>query len=351
MKKLIVLFLLSCFFVLCGEEYRFLVLGDIHYLKREYYPKLPKSEEVQRKRQAKYNMWDNGKSDALLAESARVAELNNVLFVLQLGDLCEGSAPNRKVMEQMLSDAFSKVKSYYPTTPITMVKGNHDSSFRKNKGKNNVPWKVAILPRMSKELGEEVKSVNYYRIVNQDLYIYYDGQTAAEEGVAYVKKVLEENRNARHVFFFCHLPIIPIAATKMAWRANGAKELIELLSARNAIVLTAHTHRQNYVSMTTPQGTITQLGVISIGAQWNPKKSITLQIDNVNDFLNNPRRTEFGKIPLSEIVAEMKGYKFNEFSIYSSGSGFVVVRVGDKKVEADYYTNLSGKPILTKTLR
>ena len=348
MKKFIVLFL-ALFIIVSffAEDYQFLALGDIHYLAEDYYKKLPDIKEAQKKRQAKYNMWKNGKSEALLAQSAKVAN-GKMTFVVQLGDLSEGGTYRQDLQEKMLANGFAKVKKYFPATSLTAVKGNHDNY--KKAAPPTLPWKNIILPLMSKELGEDVTSVNYARMIGKDLYIYYDGQTAEQEGITFVKKVLEEHKDARYIFFFTHLPLIPISATQMAWRANGSKKLISLLSERNAIVLTAHVHVQSYASMNTEQGKLTQFSVSSIGYNWGSNKAVKLRYTNVDDFLNNPHKVEFGKITLAEIMEEMKAYTFNEFSIYNIGSGFAIIKVGDDGVEINFYSNLSSEPTITKTL-
>ena len=124
-----------------------------------------------------------------------------------------------------------------------------------------------------------------------------------------------------------------------------------MLAKRNAIVLTAHTHRHSFMSVKTPDGTISQMVVCSMGIQWNSKTAPSVKYDKFETLkkicLNNKRVSKKSRAVLNE----MENYTINDFKMYSGHSSFVIVNVDDKAVTADIYTNDSGKARSTITLR
>ena len=349
-KSLSVFIFVLAAVTLTAAEYTFTALGDIHFDGKEYHNVPAATRSRKKERERNLSMWANGSSDKVLSAAAKATK-KDAAFVVQLGDFTQGDADTKELQEKMFTDGFAKVKSYFPDLKLLAVKGNHDVRVLNIKGNCNEPADKAFLPLIAKELGREKISGNYFLKHGRDLFIFYDSFAKDKKGVAFVKKTLEANKDARYVFFFTHLPLLPCCEVNPGWLLHGRSKILPMLAKRNAIVLTAHTHRHSFMSVKTPDGTISQMVVCSMGIQWNPKTAPSVKYDKFETLkkicLNNKRVSKKSRA----VLDEMGNYTVNDFKMYSGHSSFVIVNVDDKGVTADIYTNDSGKARSTVTLR
>ena len=87
------------------------------------------------------------------------------------------------------------------------------------------PYQNSMLPLTAKEIGVlKLADGNYVYRHGPDVFIAADGFVGAKKLVAFVKKALAENADARHVFFLTHLPVLPVAGGNPLWRLPAADE-------------------------------------------------------------------------------------------------------------------------------
>ncbi|MBO7152937.1 MAG: metallophosphoesterase [Lentisphaeria bacterium] len=350
MKRFFTAVLTLCCLVLFASEYNFIALGDIHYDNAKYHKAKSLTSGKQSERKRNNDMWANGKSDAVLTAAAAQAKSSKSVFVVQLGDFTQGDCDTAELQEQMFSDAFTKVKSFFPEHKLLAVKGNHDVHVRGVKGYCNTPSEKVFMPLIAKELGRENFSGSYTVRQGKDLFIFFDNFYKAKVGIDFVKKALNDNKDARYVFFLTHIPVLPCSLSVPEWLVQGDRIIADMLTKRNAIILTAHTHYPSFMSVSDKNGTLSQLVVCSMGSQWAPQKSPYIKMKTFEDFkkasLNhkktNPKRAGFFK--------KFETYTVNQFNFFSWHSGFVVIKVDDNGVFADVHTGNSGKPWTTITL-
>lgn len=342
--------LIFCAAVFAAEEYNFIVLGDIHFDGEAYHSSAAKKSGKKKEFNRNVSMWTSGKSEQVLAAAGKAVDGKNI-FTVQVGDFTQGDCKTEELQEKMFKDGFAAVKKHFPNSKLIAVKGNHDVRVAGKKGNSNEPAAKAFLPLIAKELGRESIGGNYTVRQGKDLFIFFDGFVGAKAAAEFVKKALAENKDARYVFFITHLPVLPCTSRNPGWLIPGRNKILPMLAARNAIIFTAHTHRKSYMSVTTPQGTLSQMVVCSMGAQWNPDKAPGVANDKFEVMAKKALAEK--KISKSSVAVlkQMESFTVNEFKMFSGHSGFAVVKVDDKAVVADIHTNNSGKPWTTITLR
>ena len=358
MKKFISMLLLTVFALFAyAADYRVLVLGDLHYDAPEYH-QVPNVKTTFRLRSDYIKMWKE-KTPALLSAAAKQLG-SDVPFIIQCGDFTQGDGVGGANQEKMFTDAFAKVKSFFPKHKLLPVKGNHDIrtfavDLKNNKllkrQNTNVHTDKAFTPFAAKELGAPVK--DHYTVVhNNDLYIFYDGFRNAKSSINFVKKTLAANAKARNVFFITHLPIIPCSKGDPGWLLPGYKELAKLLLSRNAVIFTAHTHQPSVIKINDGKNTLTQLVTSSIGYAWHLGQAPQHTVKNVEEFTGKLTSKAAKRKRGITAAAFLKSLKVESFEMFDrNANGFTIVKVSDDGVTAEFYNNDSGKPALVKKLK
>ena len=96
-----------------AAEYQVLALGDIHYDNAQYHPSNEGNKWQMNERSRYLKMW-RGASPELLTSAA--AMLNDSFpFVIQLGDFVQGDSDTGELQQQLVQEAFSKVKGFKNT--------------------------------------------------------------------------------------------------------------------------------------------------------------------------------------------------------------------------------------------
>lgn len=349
MKTPFTLLLMLCAALAFAAEYNFIALGDIHFDGKDYHLTIPKQEYRKKERARNFAIWNSGKAEKVL-HAAGSAAGEKTAFVVQAGDFTQGDCDNISLQEQMFKDAFAVVKKHFPNHKLLPVKGNHDVRVNGIRGNCGEPADNTLFPLIAKELGRKSIDSNYTVRQGKDLFMFFDGFSGAKKAEAFVRKALEDAPDARYVFFITHLPVLPCSIGMAGWLIPAKDKIIPLLASRNAIVITAHTHWPSFISATTPDGTINQVVISSMGSQWDPDTKPYVKIDKLEVYLKEARSRK--NVPKSNINAlnMIERFTVNDFQMFSGHSGFAVIKVKDSGITAELYTGNSGKPWLIKNL-
>lgn len=324
------------------ENYFMTVLGDLHFDGKEYHITEPQWPGSKRERERNLAQWQ-GKSQLVL-DAANKASSKDTPFIIQLGDITQGDCDNVELQSAAFKDVFGVLKKYFPGRKIFSLTGNHD-----NRGMADAPDAVdeAFVPLLKNELGADVEmdGSNYAVLYGRDLYIFYD--YSKRSSAAFVKKMLTENPDTRHVFFLTHLPMFPCSNGNPGWLVGGFDELIPLLAERGAVVLCAHTHYFGHQIYKCEKGILPQLSVVSMGYQWTPGAKITEDITSFDQWKSKIRKRYYEESDYKDSikrVAKFKNSDFIKFIRYKYiPSGFVNLEVTQDKVVAHIHTDNSGK--------
>ena len=329
------------------EAYRAMFLGDIHYDAREYHPDYKVKSSFKRN----LTMWE-GASQQLLKAARDAAARENVAFVVQLGDITQGDADTPELQEKMFRTAVSILKQNFPDRQLLVIKGNHD--VRNGQGKtDNGPAARALLPLVAAELqAPKLADGNYSFRRGRDLYIAVDGFIGNKKPAAFVKKVLDDNPDARYVFLLTHLPVLPACAKYPVWLLPGFEEIAVMLETRKALVIAAHTHRPSVTTRATSLGMLPQIVVSSMGCDWNPEQIVPNDLTDWEKYAAAAQKARLvgrnTRVPKEfPRIAALGSYTHRrDFT----NSGFMVLDVNDEGVTARVFTNMSGTPSATLRL-
>ena len=337
---------------LSGEDakpdcYQVTVLGDVHFDGAEFHTGDPVSAARARERKRNLKMWA-GKSKQLLETAAKQTAKTSA-FAVQLGDISQGDCETQELHAAMLRAAFSAVKTPFADTPLLVVKGNHDVRGAK-KQNDPVPAAQALLPAVAKELGVTgLADGNYTYRKGKDLFIAVDGFVPAKKIAAFVRKALADHADARYVILMTHLPVLPVSAGNPFWLLPGWQEIAAMLETRRAVVLAAHTHVFSVTERKSGKGRLVQLVTTSMGSAWTPGHALQVA------YTREQWRTAAGKKGEKDpkLAAKLAALdKSGAFSgtVYKGKSGFTVLDIDDRRIEARVFTDASGEPALTVTL-
>ena len=350
MKKyfcaILIIFLL--FFVHSEEKnsYKVMILGDIHYDSAEFHHKEAESKALKKERIRNFEMW-KGPSFKLLESAGKRAKDESCAFAIQMGDIAQGDADTPELLGKMLEKAFGTVKNFFPDIPLLAVKGNHDiRCYQKTVQR---PADHVLMPLVAKEIGVAAKS-SWTWCRGKDLYIGIDGFQPEKRCVAFVKKALQDHPDTRYVFLVTHLPVIPASIYSPFWNLPGNFEIAALLEKRKTVILAGHTHSFSIVTRKSRNGKLVQLVSTSLGRDWlsGKKKQPSLDWNSVRDAAQKTVRGKKAEIMKRKIeMLDSNG----EYSarIYTRISGYVVLNITDKRVEAEIYTG-EEKPSLKELL-
>lgn len=374
MKKFLILLtaVIAALFAV-AQEYRVLVLGDIHFENKKYhvYPGVTYATKYSK---AYEDMWKKATPE-LLTTSAKLLD-KDVPFIVQLGDFCQGYLALKEERAKMLADAINAVKSFYPDRKIFFAKGNHDvkvhgpkmikgedgkliPKMTKNKkgkevvqtaqGQDNKTFNEVALPLMGIEPGKKTGS-NFAFRQGEDLYIFYDGMIGVKHSLKFLQNTLKKYPKNRYVFFITHLPLFPCTTGVTSWLLASRDKVAELLFQHNTIILTAHTHLPSVLKISNGKNSITQMVASSIGYAWNLGKPVELRwkdFDSMDKYLAAKGKAVKHKKALDFI----KSFNIESFEAMNNANGFVYLKISDQGVDAEIYTDKSGKPAAVKKLK
>ena len=377
MKKFFVfLFTLFAAILFAGTaEYRILTLGDIHFEDVKYHG-FPGVKYRTRYSSAYTDMWKKAMPE-IFTTSAKLLD-KDVPFIIQLGDFTQGYLAQKEQRAKMLVDSFNTVKSYYPNHKLLFAKGNHDvkifgPKMTKDKdgkmvpvivkdkngkekvatydGWDNPTYAKTFSPVIAKELGQKVDGGNYAFRHGEDLFIFYDGLCKNTISMKFLKNTLKQYPKNRYVFFITHLPVFACSPGVPGWLVPRSKEIAGLLFNHNTIVLAAHTHVPSIVKVSNGKGSITQLVASSIGYAWNTGKPFGYRDQNFDSFFKKLPAKTVNSTRSKGSLDYLKSLKIEGYELFTNATGFVILKVRNDGVDAEFYTDPSGKAAAVKKLK
>jgi hypothetical protein len=344
--------------MLGAAEYNAIVLGDIHFDALSYHC-TPDNKLQIRLNKVYSNMWKE-QAPAMLSCAAELLNPQTA-FVIQAGDFTNGYGITPELQEKMLSDAFIKVKSFFPKHRLLPIKGNHDVAYylagiengktvytRFNSG---APAAKAFLPRIANELGRESITGNYSVTFNNDLYIFYDSTIKDDSGLKFLRNTLKENPQVRYVFFITHHPVLPCSTGVPGWLVPKYNKIIPMLFERNAIIISAHTHQPSLVKVSDGKNTLTQLTVSSIAYRWNNGKKAGIKAADFAEYLKLIAPEKLQDKKNAKAIKDLQALQIDLFEMYANATGITVLKVGSNQLSVEIYSDVSGKPTLVKQLK
>ena len=350
-----------------GESYSVALLGDAHFdsTDTKYYHSeyLSSTTEARYKAHLKEHvrnaeMWRERMPSLLRASAACVRD--DTAFILQMGDLVQGDCNNPATHRRMLMDAFNVIKGAYGgKLPFVSVVGNHDI-------RGDVPtdgtreafdaWQQQAAAR---ELRQSVAGTTFSFRHGPDVFIVVDFNEPRPD-LDLVKRLFAESNGARYTFLVSHGPAIPNGASR--WfllgerkRNKERRELLRLMAARNAIVLSGHTHLLEYYDCVLPEGRVTQFVANSVWAK--PDAALDIRDEGVAAYgarvkaAKGKKKEEISerKAELPQLVEEYR--PFLRDYLLARGAGHYRLEVGPSRVAVVFYEGAATSPARTFALR
>ena len=328
------------------DNYRITFLGDIHYDGPEYHI-TPLSERAAK---IHFTQW-KGTSQQVLAAAAEQS-IETAPFIVQLGDMIQGDCDNAECQGAAFRDAFALVKKRFPGKKLLSVLGNH--GYRGKQDTSQSPDRY-LVPLLKNELGKDalIDGTNYAVKYGKDLYIFYD--LRKENSGRFVKDVIENTSDVRHIFFISHLPMFPCSIGNPGWVVPQFKELIPLLAKHKAIVVCAHIHSFSHIVYKSANGALPQITVTSMGREWLKGDINKIRYNSFDEWKKNIKPHFFTLPRYKWSIENLSYFKNEDFLRYQIGflepSGFVQLEVQDGKVTANIYIDNSGKPAKSVVLK
>jgi len=332
-----------------ARAFSFMFLGDIHFDKLSYHdPEYLKTKYPHDIGQIQnYSRITRENLSSLMEASKARAKETDSRFFLQIGDFVEGLCGSKELAEQQTQDLIAYVDQQQFGLPFLAIKGNHDIT---GTGAKEV-YKDVVLPWQSKELKMAVNSANNVYVHNKARFILFDCFTEAES-LAWFRGVIRDHKPDEVLFFCTHIPVVPYDA-RSNWmiyvhpeQAKQREELLNLLGAHKAIVLSGHLHKTSVVVRNTPSGNFVQVGLGSVVPGLDaPIKNHLTGLDAYNADLVKlepsftPSSFEVRRAILEAEKPFIRFYEYADFCGYSS------VAVGNhNEVEITYFANADRTP-------
>jgi hypothetical protein len=332
-----------------ARGFNFVFLGDIHfdklgfhdpqYLKTKYPHDIGQIENYSRI--TKENL------SSLMQVSKAHAEKTDSKFLLQIGDFVEGLCGSKELAAQQTTELIKYVEEQKFERPFLAIKGNHDIT---GTGAKDV-YKEIVLPWQSAQLAMPVTSANNVYVHNKARFILFDCFTEAES-LVWLREVIKDHKPDEVLFFCTHIPVVPYNA-RSNWhtyvhpeQAQEREELLNLLGAHKAIVLSGHLHKTSVVVRNTPSGNFVQVGLGSVVPALDaPVKDHLEGLDAYNADLVN-LEPDFAPSSLAlrkEILEKEKPYiRYYE---YADFCGYASISVNHhNEVEITFFANADETP-------
>ena len=347
MKCFCTALLILCAWFLAASGYQVTVLGDTHFDAGHYHASKPVNEYQKLERERNISMWENGASAAVL-RAAAAKTTADVPFVIQAGDLTQGDCDDAAAQGQMVNDGFKTVKSFFKGKKLLTVQGNHDVRLASGKCEMSMGAK-AFFPALEREVGKPLNNGNYFVRHGRDLYIFFAAfKITDKEAVDFVSGALDQNKDARHVFYITHVPLLAWSYTQPL---PGCDKIVSLLLSRNAVILCGHTHRSSILTIAKDGKKLTQFVVSSIGSDWKNTLPFEVSFDTVDKYMMSKKESYRKRETVIKRLAELKKYPITLSEVYSIKSGFAILNVKEDTVAAELYLDDSGKPVKTFILK
>jgi hypothetical protein len=275
------------------------------------------------------------------------AEKTDSKFLLQIGDFVEGLCGSKELAAQQTTELINYIEEQKFERPFIAIKGNHDIT---GTGAKDV-YQEIVLPWQSAQLTMPVTSANNVYVHNKARFILFDCFTEAES-LVWLREVIKAHKPDELLFFCTHIPVVPYNA-RSNWhiyvhpeQAQEREELLNLLGAHKAIVLSGHLHKTSVVVRNTPSGNFVQVGLGSVVPALDaPVKDHLKALDAYNADLVN-LEPDFAPSSLAlrrEILEKEKPYiRYYEYADFCGYASISVNRHND--VEITFFANADETP-------
>jgi predicted MPP superfamily phosphohydrolase len=338
-----------------GNEFNFMFLGDLHfdklmhhdmeYLKEKYPNDIQQIEN--------YSRITRDNLSALMKVSKERSRDTKADFFLQIGDFVEGLCGSKKLATLQTTELINYVNQQQLGVPFIAIKGNHDIT---GTGAKEV-YTETVLPWQSKQLKQPVNSANNVYVHKNTRFILFDC-FSEDESLAWLKTVIKDHRPHEQLFFCTHIPVIPYNA-RSNWQVyvkpqqkQQREELLNLLAAHKAIILSGHLHKTSIVVRNTPAGNLVQASIGSVISALNaPVKDHLKGLDTYNkDLVNLEPNFSPPSLELRKDILE-KEKPFIRYFEYADFCGYSSIQM-NKKNEAilSIFANADKEPWITTNL-
>jgi hypothetical protein len=332
-----------------ARGFNFIFLGDIHFDKLGFHdPQYLKTKYPHDIGQIQnYSRITKENLSSLMKVSKAHAEKTDSKFLLQIGDFVEGLCGSKELAAQQTTELINYIKEQKFERPFIAIKGNHDIT---GTGAKEVYHEI-VLPWQSAQLEMPVTSANNVYVHNKARFILFDCFTEAES-LVWLREVIKEHKPDELLFFCTHIPVVPYNA-RSNWhiyvhpeQAQEREELLNLLGAHQAIVLSGHLHKTSVVVRNTPSGNFVQVGLGSVVPALDaPVKDHLKGLDAYNADLVN-LEPDFAPSSLAlrkEILEKEKPYiRYYEYADFCGYAAISVNRHND--VEITFFSNADETP-------
>ncbi len=341
----VLLMLLSGTLALSSQNYNMLLLGDIHYDRLEDHDMewLATRGDNLRQVTKEYTVWTRENWPVF---SATLGAINGVDAVVQLGDLSEGLAGTPDKAVKMARRAISALDSIGFRVPVVMVKGNHDIT---GPGAREA-FDEVYLPAMGRLSGrrEGLSRATYATQLSPEVVVVAFDPWDKKATPALLDSLLSSS-DASYKFVALHEPVIPV--NYRCWHVFRKKpavreELIRVLSSHNAIVLSAHLHKNGVVSRKTPFGRITQIMANSVVRSLDIPADLNIRNRYDTDIVSSRPDWEPDSYTqrVQWISDEMKDV---DFYSYFDLPGYAILSIVDGRIFLSYYAGSTTVPLVS----
>jgi hypothetical protein len=257
--------------------------------------------------------------------------------VVQVGDFVEGLCGSQDLQSLQFRDAMAFVEKSKLGAPFLLTKGNHDIT---GPGAREA-FDDVLLPWMSTQCGSKLNAANYTWRHGRDLFVFFD---AYKPDLDWLDEQSAVARDARHVFFVIHPPVVPYNA-RANWhvfdRSSEAAErtrLLAWLGKHTALVLSGHLHRYALLTRVAEPGPFVQFAINSVVR--NPREVPRKVKHGLADYNADLLELEPNFSPKSRderrAWIEREKPHIRDFD-YARVPGYAMLWVYDDAVEADVY--------------
>ncbi len=247
--------------------FSFMFLGDLHfdklmhhdmdYLKQQYPHDIGQIEN--------YSRITRENLSSLMRAAKECAHETDAMFYLQIGDFVEGLCGSKELAAIQTSELISYIEQQQLLKPFIAIKCNHDIT---GTGAKEV-YEEIVLPWQSKQLQQAVTSANNVYVRSNARFVLFDCFNE-KESLVWLRKVIKDHKSDEVLLFCTHIPVVPYDA-RSNWhiyvhphQQQERDELLNLLAAHKAIVLSGHLHKTSILTRSTPSGNFVQVGVGSV---------------------------------------------------------------------------------------
>lgn len=327
--------------------YRFVLLGDMHYDRIEHHDmKWVADTHPGDINQIKGYVENSEKyTPELLARVKKVVASSEVRvpFVLQLGDLTEGLCGSYDLAAKQISDVTGFIEQADLGAPFLMCKGNHDIT---GPGAAEAYDKV-LVPWIGKQAGQKLTTAHFSALYKGDLFVFFD---AYKPNLDWLQKEFDRSPKARNTFVLLHPPVVPYNA-RADWTVLAGEtarpqrqRFIEMLSKRNAIVLSGHLHKYGLLEHQTSKGRFTQLAVSSVLRSHTKVRDERIGVEAYSQDLIamepnfNPATRERRTMLVQEEKPSVRRFE------YADLAGYAVIDVFEKAVTCQVFGGAADTP-------